>query len=137
MPIGVRYGLSLDEFYRLNPKKLERYQPFLMERLKKAKDQDSEVGWINGQYVARAVSAVLPKGKRYPETPIRFYGLPEDEEGNVITDADRFAAWATMFNKANEGKFKDKDADASGESADADISVANTDRNDTNTEESQ
>lgn len=132
MPIGVRYGLSLEEFYRMNPRKLERYQPFLLERFKRTKENDSELGWIGGQYVARAIGAVMPKGKRYPDEPIRFYGSQEDEDGNVITDADRFQAFAAMFNKANEGKFlKESDQDA-------DITAdQNTDSVDTDTKESQ
>jgi len=124
----------------MNPRKLERYQPFLLERFKRTKENDSELGWIGGQYVARAIGAVMPKGKRYPDEPIRFYGPQEDEEGNVLTDADRFQAFATMFNKANEGRFlkSDQDTTTADQNADSADTAANQNMaGDTDTTESQ
>lgn len=85
-----------------------RYQPYMLEWFKQAKDQESELGWINGLYVTRAISSVLPKGSAYPNTPLTLYGTSEenDEETYVLSDADRFAGFAIQYNKANESKFK-------------------------------
>lgn len=103
VPIGVRYGLPVQEFYSLNPAKLTRYQPYLLERLKHEKGNASEVGWINGLYVSRAIGGVLPKGRKYPDTPIELYDFHEDQDDDdgaePFTDADRFAMFAEMFNK--------------------------------------
>lgn len=60
------------------------------------------MGWVNGLYVSRAIGGVLPKGRKYPDTPIELYSFHEaqdDEEVQPLTDVDRFAAFATMFNK--------------------------------------
>lgn len=105
VPIGVRYGLDVQEFYSLNPARLERYQPFLQERLKQKNEGISEVGWVNGLYVSRAIGGALPKGKRYPDVPIKIYDSSndnpdgEEEKQEPFTDADNFAAFAAVFNK--------------------------------------
>lgn len=65
----------------------------------------SEVGWVNGLYVSRAIGGVLPKGKRYPDVPIKIYDSGDDnpdgkdEKQEPFTDADNFAAFAAVFNK--------------------------------------
>ena len=105
MPVGVRYGLSVQEFYALNPAKLTRYQPFLIEKVRHEKEEISEVGWTNGLYVSRAISGVLPKGRKYPDTPIEIYAKPdEEEEAQPFTDVDRFKMFAETFNKQFELK---------------------------------
>lgn len=88
----MKYGLSPDEFYRTNPKELERRLPFLAERYRQGKNHMSEVGWMNGHYVARAIGACFPKGKKYPDEYIEFY---QSEE---VSDADRFWAFAQTYN---------------------------------------
>ena len=104
------------EFYGLNPKLLMRYQPYLTEWIKSNSDERSETGWINGIYIQRAIGASFSKHGKYPEDYIRLYSPEEtatDEDGEtyVVTDADRFFAFATMFNKAHEKEFADKKAE--------------------------
>lgn len=104
----------MKEFYSLNPAKLLRYQPFLMERVRRENDEVSEIGWINGLYVQYAIGSVLPKGRRYPEQAVQFYsyGDEQQEEQQQFTDADRFFAFATMFNKQFEVKNGKKAAES-------------------------
>ena len=88
---------------------MERYQPFMLERYRQGKSDISEMGWTNGMYVARAIDSALPKGKRYPDTPLDLYGTPmiEDEEtgeSHACTDADRFWAFASNVNANREIK---------------------------------
>lgn len=111
----------MEEFYRLNPKRIERYQPFLMARLKADKDDDSERGWINGSYVARAIGAAMSKRNKYPNEPIKFYEPETNDEGEPLTDADRFNAFAAAFNAANAGRFKTQPSDRN-----TDINTDNT-----------
>lgn len=93
----------MQEFYSLNPARLERYQPFLQERLKQKGEDISNVGWVHGLYVSRAIGGALPKGKRYPDSPIRIYGN-SDEEENVekFDDVEYFKAIAMTFNKGHQ-----------------------------------
>ena len=100
------------EFYELNPKLIERYEPYMIAYRKNQQDEISDVGWTNGLYVGRAISASFPKGKTYPNEPLRLYSTanPEDsEEGKPISDADRFGGFATVFNKRFAGTRGAKD----------------------------
>lgn len=72
------------------------------------------MGWTNGLYVSRAISGVLPKGRKYPDAPLEIYATPdEEEEAQPFTDVDRFKMIAAMFNKQFELKsVEDKDSTA-------------------------
>ena len=65
----------------------------------------SQHGWINGQYVAKAISVNFSKKAKYPDNPIQFYRADDEIEGEVyeITDADRFWAGAMIFNTTHPG----------------------------------
>lgn len=99
----MRYGLPVDEFYRMNPKQIERYQPFLLEKIKYDRDEMSQRGWIDGQYVAKAISINFSKKAKYPDSPIQFYRPTEEieEEEYRVTDADKFWAGAMVFNASH------------------------------------
>lgn len=118
IPAAVEMGISIDEFYNLNPKLFERYRPFFTERFRQAKRDKDEDGWLSGQYVARAIAACFSgKSNSYPRKPSiyktgkSFNTVPEDdieevaeqEESTPMSDAERFAAWAISFNKAKFG----------------------------------
>lgn len=100
------------EFYQLNPKKVQRYQPYMMEMLKQGKDDISENGWTNGLYVARAIGTCLSKNKKYPQTPLKLYQSAEDE---VVSDAERFQAWAIAFNASYDRKSKAEEGNVESE----------------------
>lgn len=111
----------MDEFYRLNPKKIIRYQPYMMARYKAEKDQESEVGWVNGQYVARAINVTMSKNGKYPTEPITFYQEYVSEEEMDQKAAEDFWAYAQAYNKAHEYQF-DTVSDASS----SDVEVVST-----------
>jgi len=88
------------EFYHLNPTLMMRYQPFMNEVVKNKAETASMEGWMAGIYVRDAIGSNFSKSHRYPEAPISFYAEPEvEEEAPQFTDADRFQAWAMVFNK--------------------------------------
>ena len=92
----------MDEFYRLNPKKMMRYQPFMQERMRQKHDDESRLGWMHGVYVSRAIGASMSKRAKYPQTPIDFYERPEpEEEAQPISDFERFKAFAMVYNAAS------------------------------------
>lgn len=103
MPIGVQLGIPLFVFWKLNPVKLQRYQTFFVEQLKQKRKEISEQGWTNGLYVGRAIASCFPKGKKYPDEPLVLWNDgTNDEATEPFTDADRFAGFASMFNKRFE-----------------------------------
>lgn len=83
---------------------MERYYPFFTEQLKQRHEDMSAVGWINGLYTGRAIGNCFPKGKKYPEEPLTLWGdgHTTDEVAEQFTDADKFAGFASMFNKRFE-----------------------------------
>lgn len=103
IPAAVKYEIPLDMFRRLNPKLMERYQPFFAEQMKQRRQEMSDQGWTNGLYVGRAIANCFPKGKKYPDEPLVLWsdGVA-DEFAEPFTDADRFAGFVSMFNKRFE-----------------------------------
>ena len=89
----------------MTPARLERYQPFYMKKLSFQRDDMSGVGWTNGIYVAKAISACLSKKARYPNSPMQLFedGSSEmpDEDALARQDLDRFMAIASVFNASH------------------------------------
>lgn len=99
IPLAVRYEISLDVFRKLNPKIMERYLPFFKEQAKYRRENMSDIGWVNGLYVGRAIGSCFPKGKKYPDEPMELWSDgASDEYSEPFTDADRFGAFAAAFN---------------------------------------
>lgn len=102
----------MQEFYQLNPKLLLRYLPYMKAQRRNRQDEMSDIGWTNGLYVSRAIGSALSKRAKYPESPLQLYQTNDPEEKkDGFTDADRFAAFATMFNKQFADR-KKKEAEA-------------------------
>lgn len=119
MPIGVKYHIPMMQFYQMNPRMIERYQPYMNEWLEQHMGEYSTAGWANGLYVARVIGSLGKGGESYPESPLDLidHGSDEEEETYTFTDADKFGAWAAAFNKQFEGR-RDATVPAEGETAD-------------------
>lgn len=95
----------------------------MIEWMKEYKDEESEVGWVNGLYVQTAIGSVFSKNNKYPDKHYKIFGydgedLDEDaEEQYIPTDADRFFGFAIQFNKAHEKQFKTDVEDATDSNA--------------------
>lgn len=59
-------------------------------------------GWVYGQYFASSIGVNFSKRAKYPEKPYFMVHHDGDEETYVMTDADRFAAWAEAFNAGHK-----------------------------------
>lgn len=104
--MGVRCGLPAEQFYRLNPKLLKRWQPYFNEAMLQSEKDLSKAGWVNGYYVRSAVASSFSKKAKYPEEPI-FQGYvrgDNNEEAHKLNDAERFMIFATQFNKSFKSK---------------------------------
>lgn len=92
-------------FYKLNPRKLERYLPYLQEAETQRHNGNVTDAWIYGSYNARAISACFGKNSRYPDKPDGLIERPEPGEKTYqITDADRFAGFVAQFNRSIKPK---------------------------------
>lgn len=101
MPAAIRYEISLDVFWHLNPHIMSIYQQEFI-RKKKAKDAELDyMAYISGIYTMKAVSANF--GGRYPEKPLYFFR--EEEKKQEFTEADmkksanEMMLWAMMLKK--------------------------------------
>lgn len=98
----MRFHLVAERFYKLNPKKLERYLPFLEEERNEFVGDIHLTGWVYGQYIASSIGANLSKRAKYPAQPYYINDhSTDDEETYVMTDAERFEAFANVFNSRN------------------------------------
>lgn len=97
LPQCLSIGISYELFWTLNPKKL---QPFFEAEKIKQEQKYKDINytaWLNGMYVASAISACFSKNTKYPEKP---YEAKREEEN--WTHAERFGAWAIAFNNAHK-----------------------------------
>ena len=78
----------METFYRLNPKRLSRYQPFLNEAAKQRVIESDTHAWRTGSYVQAAIGSAFPNGRRYPSQPFALerYNIDEDGEVHEITE---------------------------------------------------
>lgn len=109
----------MELFYRLNPTRMIRYQPYMLEWLKVRHYDRSEQGWIDGIYIRDAVACTLVKKAKYPDEPIHFYSTKQEveaaEEEAAMVDVERFKAFATAFNKQYELSHTDSDVTSEGD----------------------
>ena len=96
---ALQYGLSWNDFLKTNPKILFYYQTEYIRQQKEKAIKDNENAWLQGLYVANAIGSCFGKNKKYPKQPL---DLGIEPKTDTMTDADKFSAWASAFNK----KFK-------------------------------
>jgi hypothetical protein len=97
LPLCLVVGISYELFPSLNPKMIE---PFMKAHNMKEEEEYKQINytaWLNGMYVASAISACFSKNSKYPEKP---YEAKKEEEN--WTHAERFGAWAIAFNNAHK-----------------------------------
>lgn len=89
-------------FYKLNPRKLERYLPYMHEAEVQHHNEDITGAWLYGMYNAHAIGACFSKGSRYPDKPDGLIDRhSSDEPAYEFTDADRFAGFASAYNRSH------------------------------------
>lgn len=100
MPIAVRYGVPMDIFWDLNPKRLEPWQRYYDFSEQLRRDEQDHMAWLSGQYVLAAIgSAIDGKKAPYPSEPFTVSQRKDKQaEANKIA-ADKFAAFAMAFNQ--------------------------------------
>lgn len=95
MPASVRYGISYEIFWKLNPKIMGIYQE---EYLNKQKQMDYNL-WSLGIYMQSAVASALNKNNKYFDKPIS-----ELLEEKQLSDEEKFKLWIAEFNSRFEEK---------------------------------
>lgn len=88
MPYELYWHGPLNAFWKYRDK-------FIIEN-KRLADERNATAWLNGLYILNAISAVLPKGRKYPNEPIK---LDDSKSNNVSEAADRFRAYVSAKNE--------------------------------------
>lgn len=72
LPAALRYGISMDVFWNLNPKYMYMYQKeYIREKEEQIKLMDISA-YYNGMYVQQAIAACFSKNAKYPKKPLLF-----------------------------------------------------------------
>lgn len=94
LPAALRFGISYDSFWHMNPKIIMLYQEEYIRREKKEAEMIDYAAWLSGAYIVNAIQAALfPKKAKYAR---HAFSLEEREN---ISPEDRFKEWIAVFNK--------------------------------------
>lgn len=96
--IGVNYEL----FWTLSPPKLEPFIEAFKQKQIAKRDEMNLNAWLNGAYVANAISACFGKNSQYPSEPMALGGRDKDKEIN--NEVQRFDAFVIQYNTEYEKK---------------------------------
>ncbi|MEY8509696.1 hypothetical protein AALA78_15935 [Lachnospiraceae bacterium 42-17] len=97
LPAALRYGISYETFWNLNPRIMDIYQ----EAYKKSLEEKYKVmdykAWLHGQYQVASIGAALSRKCKYPAQPL---GMAEEKKG--LSEEEKFLLWAKEFNSQFE-----------------------------------
>lgn len=101
MPAAIRYGISFDTFWRLNPKYIEIYQESYIKSVKEKYEFADFRAWKHGEYMISAIQkAIEPKKATYPSQP--FSRTEEQSVQSSEIQSLKFDDWAKAWNKKFE-----------------------------------
>ena len=86
-------GVSESEFWKLNPRKVDRLIQAEHLRISRQLDYDNTVAFIQGAYIAEAILSTVVnflggKGSRKHEYPAKPYNLSTDTDINTQTNTE-------------------------------------------------
>ena len=99
----MTWGVPYDVFFDLNPDTLRPFEDAYAIKCKEKADELNHSAWLIGRYVCASIAACFGRGHRYPQEPFKRTD-EEDENGYILTDADRFKAFAMTFNAQKQKK---------------------------------
>ncbi len=86
-------GISESEFWKLNPRKVDRLIQAEHLRISRQLDYDNTVAFIQGAYIAESILSTVVnflggKGSRKHEYPAKPYDLSTDIDTNTNTESE-------------------------------------------------
>lgn len=102
LPAALRFGISMDVFWTLNPKYMYLYQSeYVREKEEQIKLLDVSA-YYNGLYVQQAIASCFSKKAKYPQKP--FSLMPQKK---AISKEERFKLWIQEYNRKFDEKSKE------------------------------
>lgn len=87
-------GISIEEFWELNPKYMYLYQEnFIKEKEEQIKLLDV-AAYYQGLYVQQAITSCFSKKAKYPEKPLSL-----TEKQQPLSGEEKFRLWVAEYNR--------------------------------------
>lgn len=96
MPWALAIGIDYKLFWHLNPKKLKPFWEADKIRIQSRMAANETVSYMNGLYVAKAISACFSKGNKYPDKPIGIFSFNEKTQ-KEMTEEEKKEARLSLF----------------------------------------
>lgn len=97
LPAALRYGISYETFWELNPRIMNIYQEAYKKSLEEKQQIIDYEAWLHGQYQMASIGASLSKKCKYPKLP---FSMKEEEKG--LSEEEQFLLWVDEFNRRFE-----------------------------------
>lgn len=102
LPSAVRYGVSWETFWKLNPKKLKIWEKNFEEQQELAQHRMNLAGFVNGLYVQNAIASVLSKNAKYPTKPHELFG--SQKKKTAQEEGFEFERYVLQYNAEHRNK---------------------------------
>jgi len=90
LPAALRYSISYELFWKINPRIMKAFQAEYNRSVKERYEEMNYSAWLSGLYIVSSIQKALdPKKAKYPDAPF-------GEEDKVIDESSDLAA--TRFN---------------------------------------
>lgn len=96
MPHALVWGIPYDIFFTLDPHTIKPFEKAYQIKTKDEAQVMNYNAWLIGKYICSSIASCLSRKAKYPSEP--FKSRDDDEEGYVLSDADRFEMFASVFN---------------------------------------
>lgn len=99
LPAAIKYGISYDDFWKMNPRIMEIYQKGYMDEVKQKQQLMNYQAWLNNQYTMMAIGSAFNRKNKYPKKPFEFKDTKKIEE----TEENYRIEMENMISKLNRG----------------------------------
>ncbi len=95
-PDAILCGCPYDVFWYHDPREFWSYVNAFQSKQKVEAKQKNAFAWLQGEYIAKAIGAVLPNGDAYPKRP---YSFKDDKQESIPDNAENAAEDTTDTNR--------------------------------------
>lgn len=101
LPAALRFGISMDVFWGLNPKYLYMYQEeYIREKEEQMKLMDI-AAYYQGLYVQQAIGSCFSKRAKYPKKPLSMKNA-EKKQTKEMTEEEYYDAMKQAIRNMNK-----------------------------------
>ena len=98
LPMALSIGLGYEEFWHMNPAKLEPYIKVYELSKQRRLEEINLQSYLTGIYFTHALGCVFSRGNRYPEAPLDLFSKQVSPEERAQQEAEIFKAYVREYN---------------------------------------